>query len=422
MLFRAKSRFPNRQLFPALVATFTLFAAPARANAVDDWAAIAYQVVIVNAGPAGAGHIDFAYVHIAIYDAVNAIDRSHTVFAVRPTTPTHGASPDAATAAAAYTMLKSLYPAQQAYLDGTYLTYLLNIPDGPAKTRGIAVGIEVANALRALRTGDGYKANVPYVFGAGPGVYQATPGGTPTPLNPWLAALKPFAIESAVQFRADGPPNLTSARWAEDYNRTKAYGALTGSLRSPEQTEIGLFYAENPNAQTNRNIRLIALAQHFSLADSARFFAQLYVTLADAQITTWNSKYFYNFWRPVTAIRAGDTDDNPGTDADLAWLPLVVTPSHPEYPAAHPAISGALAYALGHFFGTQKINVTLTSTSVPGVALAEHHFDTVEDMVRDVINARIYGGMHYRTSGVDGAVIGKKVARYVSKHYFRPVD
>src|SRR5262249_50067738 len=154
---------------------------PARANAVDDWAAIAYQVVIVNAGPAGVGHIDFAYVHVAIYDAVNAIDRRHTVFAVRPTTPTRHASPDAATAAAAYTVLKWLYPAQQAYLDGTYLTYLLNIPDGPAKTRGIAIGVEVGNALRALRTGDGYKANVPYGFGSGPGVYQATPGGAPTP-------------------------------------------------------------------------------------------------------------------------------------------------------------------------------------------------------------------------------------------------
>src|SRR5262249_39136927 len=204
MLLRIQSRFRNIVVCPALVVTFALSAAPARANAVDDWATIAYQVVIVNAGLAGAGHIDFAYVHIAVYDAVNAIDRRHTVFAVRPTAPTRNASPDAATAAAAYTMLKALYPAQQAYLDGTYLTYLLNIPDGPAKASGIAVGVEVATALHALRSGDGYKATVPYVFGTGPGVYQATPGGTPTPLNPWLAAMKPFALESAVQFRADG--------------------------------------------------------------------------------------------------------------------------------------------------------------------------------------------------------------------------
>lgn len=194
MLLRILSGVRNRQLVPALAVALTLFAAPVRANAVDDWAAIAYQVVIVNAGAAGAGAIDFAYVHIAIYDAVNAIDRRHTVFAVRPTTRTRGASTEAATAAAAYAVLKWLYPAQQAYLDGTYLTYLLNIPDGLAKTRGIAVGTEVANALRALRARDGYKANVPYVFGAGPGVYQATPGGAPTPLNPWLAVFRPFAI------------------------------------------------------------------------------------------------------------------------------------------------------------------------------------------------------------------------------------
>src|SRR5262249_7943024 len=157
-----------------------------------------------------------------------------------------------------------------------------------------------------------------------------------------------------------------------------------------------------PGAQQNRNVRLIALAHNLSLVDSARFFAQVYVTMADAQMTTWNSKYFYNFWRPVTAIRAGDTDDNPATEADPAWLPLVVTPGHPEYPGAHPTVTGALAYAVADFFGTKKVDVTLTSTSVPGVALAQHHFTNTDDIVKEIINARIYGGMHYRTSAVHG--------------------
>jgi hypothetical protein len=159
-----------------------------------------------------------------------------------------------------------------------------------------------------------------------------------------------------------------------------------------------------------------------SLVDSARFFAQMYVTIADAQITTWNSKYFYNFWRPVTAIRAGDSDDNPATDADPAWLPLVVTPGHPEYPAAHPTVSGALAHVVEEFFGTKKVNVTLTSTSVPGVALAQHHFTNTDDIIKEVIDARIYGGMHYRTSAVHGSVIARKVSHYVAEHYFQPVD
>ena len=234
--------------------------------------------------------------------------------------------------------------------------------------------------------------------------------------------MKTFAIESNSQFRADGPPSLTSAGWAEDFNETKDYGALTGSLRSPKQTEIALFYTENVGGQLNRNVRRVAEDQGLSLVESARFFAQVYVTIVDAQITTWNSKYFYNFWRPVTAIRAGDTDDNSATGVNPIWLPLVVTPSHPEYPGGHPTGSGALAHAVKEFFGTKKVNVTLTSTSVPGVALAEHHFDNTDDMVKEIISARIYGGMHYRTSAVHGSVIARKVASYVAKHYFLPVE
>jgi hypothetical protein len=397
---------------------------------VDDWSGIGNQVIVVTGARAGLAQIDFAYVHLAIYDALNAIDRRYSVFAVTPTTSPAGASPEAAVAAAAYNMLKWLFPAQQTYLDGIYANYLLGILDGPAKTRGIAVGTEVAAGFISLRTGDGRNAVVPYVFGTGPGVYQQTtetgtayPGGLP--VGTWVPGMKTFAIESATQFRADGPPNLTSAQYARGLNEAKAYGALTGSLRTQAQTDIGNFYAENPGAQANRNIRNIAAAYHLSLADSARFFAQMYVTMADAQITTWNSKYFYNFWRPVTAIRAADTDDNPATEADKAWLPLVrPTPGHPEYPAAHPTVTGALAYALAEFFGTKKLDITLTSTSVVAVTppvLTAHDFSNIDDIVRDVINGRIYGGMHYRFSGNAGAEIGRHVSRYVAKHYFRPV-
>jgi hypothetical protein len=233
--------------------------------------------------------------------------------------------------------------------------------------------------------------------------------------------MKTFAIRSATQFRADGPPDLTSPQWAEDFNEVKAYGALTGSLRTSRQTEIGQFYAEHPPNQFHRNVRSTATAYGFSLADTARFYAQVYVTTADALITVWNSKYFFNFWRPVTAIRDADSDDNPDTEADPSWLPLVTTPAHPEYPAAHGAVSGGLAYALEHFFGTNRVVVTLTSTSVPGVALAAHHFRNTRDMVREIINARVYGGMHYRTSGVHGTVIARKVARYVARHHFQPL-
>ena len=399
--------------------------ASAGANAVDDWSGIGYDVITgpTTGNRAGLSQIDFAYVHLAIYDAVNAIDGRYSMFAVKPDTSPAGASPEAATAAAAYKMLRWLFPAQAASLDAKYANYLLGIADSAAKTRGIAVGTEVATKFIALRTGDGRNAVVPYVFGTGPGVYQKTPAATPPgytgPVGLWVPGFKTFGIKDATQFRAPGPPNLTSGRWARDYNEVKKYGVQTGSSRSAEQTAIGLFYTENPGQQQNRNVRAVAAAYHLSLADSARFFAQLYVSMADAQITTWNSKYFYNFWRPVTAIRAGDTDENNKTEVDFGWVPLAFTPQHPEYPGAHPSITSAFAYALEEFFGTKRVDVTLTSTSSP--AMPSHHFTNTRDIVKDVINGRIYGGMHYRTSGEDGAAIGRSVARYIARHYFRMI-
>src|SRR5215471_7758480 len=397
----------------------------AKADAVSDWSLIANNVVIgIAATRPPASMIDFAYVHIAIYDAVNAIDGRYSVFSATPSSSPAGASPEAATAAAAYTMLKALYPAQQAYLDNVYANYLLSLPAGTATTQGIAIGTQVATAFLAQRAGDGRYADVPYVFSFGPGAYELTPGAPPvpiTPLFPWLAKMKPFALDSPSQFRADGPPNLTSAQWAEDFNEVKAFGAQNSSVRTDEQTVIGSFYVENPGAQVNRNIRLIAAAHGLSIADSARFFAQTWVSVADSLIACWDSKYYYNFWRPVTAIRNADSDGNPATEADLSWSPLSITPAHPEYPAAHGCVTSALANSLADFFGDQQLNITLTSTSVPNVPLAVRTFTRPQDTINEIIDARVYDGFHYRTSGVHGTVIGNKVAHWVSKHYFLPM-
>jgi len=381
----------------------------------------------ISARPGQAGFVDLAYVHVAIYDAVNAIDGRYSVFAGAPTTSAAGASPEAATAAAASTVLRALFPTPQAlaYVDSAYSAYLSSIQDGTAKTKGIAIGNEVATAFLTKRAGDGRNASVPYTFGSGPGVYQITPGAPPapaTPLVPWLGQMKTLDVDSASQFRPDGPTNLTSAQWAEDFKEVKAYGALNGSPRTPQQTEIAMFYGEHPGRQLNRNIRGIATAQGLSVPDSARFFAQTYVTIADSMITCWNSKFHYNFWRPVTSIRAADTDGNDGTQPDAAWLPIMTTPNHSEYPAAHGCVTGSLAYSVERFFGTEKINLTLSSTSVPGVPLAQHTFTNTRDLVKEVIDARVYGGMHYRTSAVHGTVIAEKVGDWVSKHYFRPVQ
>ena len=422
-----RSAQPVRWLRQALGAVTILAACfvQSRADMVSDWNSIANTVFLNSGRPGGAVIVDMAYVHIAIYDAVNAIDGRYTQFAVAPSSAAPWASKEAAVAAAAYGVLAALYPSQQVYLNSAYAHSLVDVRDDESKGRGIAIGREVAEKFLVLRANDGRNANVPYTFLTGPGVYQLTPGAPPppaTPQTPWLAHLKPFAMLSPDQFRAPGPPTLSSDLFARDFKEIKMYGAHDGSARSLAQTQIGQFYAENPGIQLSRNMRLFASARGMSLADNARLFAQIYATIADAVIAGWDSKYHYNFWRPVTAIRAGDTDGNPQTDPDTSWLPLVTTPGHPEYPAAHGCVTGGLAYALEKFFGTKNVDITLTSTSVSGIASAEHHFGDINDIVTEVINARVYGGLHYRTSGEQGAAIAHNVAEWVASNKFKPAS
>jgi len=418
------SHFSRRRwltLTGLLVAAFPLgWTNSTRADAVTDWSAIAQTAIVTNAGrPPPGAIVDVAYVFAAVYDAVNAIDGRYSAFAIS-VSASPSASQEAATVAAAHHVLKTFYPTQQVSLDGAYAASMAAIPPGAARDQGNAVGVQVATAFLALRANDGRNAVVPYVFGSGPGVYQLTPGAPAppaSPATPWVAQMKPFALESASQFRAEGPPHLTSARWADDYNEVKAFGALNDSPRTPEQTEIGRFYAEHPGAQLMRTVRNFAAAQPLSLADRARLVAILHISAADALIACFDSKYFYNFWRPATAIVAGDTDDNDATEPNGGWLALVPTPNHPEYPAAHGAVSTAYAEALRHFYSTKKVTITLSST----VTGTTHTFHSTDEIIKEIIDARVYGGMHYRTSGVHGSVIGRKVAHWIDKNYFQPV-
>jgi hypothetical protein len=209
---------------------------------------------------------------------------------------------------------------------------------------------------------------------------------------------------------------LDSNRWAKEFNETKSLGGANSTTRTAEQTEIGRFYTEHCGSQYARSLRDLAAAQGMSLADNARLFAQLYVTWADAWIAGWDSKLFYSFWRPVTSIRAGETDGNPKTDSDSSWTPLATTPNHPEYPGAHGFFTAAYAEVLRRFFGTRRVNTTFTST-VTGTSRA---FNTTDDLIDEIVEARIYGGMHYRTSSERGVQLGKKVAKWVDKHFFKP--
>jgi hypothetical protein len=427
-MLRSLSRFPRaahgmqRGLIVALVlATPTV----ARADAITDWNSIATTVAVTFGGRIPiATIIDLAYVQVATYDAVNAVDGRYRPFAITTDNVLANTSEEAAVAAAAYTVLKGLYPAlspaQQAWLDGQYASALAAIPDGTPKTDGINLGTSVATALLTLRAGDGRNANVQYTFVPGPGQYQPTPPAFGYPQVPWAAHMRPFAILSPSQFRADPPPALTSAEWAADYNETRLFGEDTSVVRTPEQTAIGRFYGEHAGPYLSRNLTQLAADQHLSLADDARLFAQVYVAGADSGIACFDSKYFYNRWRPVTAIRAGDTDGNSKTDPDPSWNPLLPTPAHPEYPAAHGCFTASVAETLADFFGTKSLTIVWTSATSPDRPSVT--FTRTDDLIKDVIDGRIYGGMHFRTSVVRGTVIGRKVAQWISQRYFQPVD
>jgi hypothetical protein len=378
-----------------------------------------------------------AYMHIAMYDAISSIDGNYIPFVTHVGNAPAGASREAAAIEAAYRIVAYLYPmatfpAAATQFANFYAADLGAIPPSQAKTDGMAVGATAANGLIAFRQNDGFRANVPYVFlPLGPGVYQKTPGPDGTvgtyvgPATPWVKQFRPFAILAPDQFRADPPPALDSTQWADDFNEVKAFGAASNqpNSRSAEQEEIGLFYGLiNAQVQVNRNLRNLAIAQHLTddIGESSRFFAQATVTMADAFVGCWDSKYWYNFWRPVTAIQHADIDGNPATDPDAVWMPQIVTPTHPEYPSAHGCVTSAYAHAIAEFFGTKRLAGGITLTGAAGHP--DRHFDSTDDIVKEIIDARVYNGVHYRTSVVEGTIVGRKVANWVAKFYFQPTD
>jgi hypothetical protein len=390
--------------------------AVAAADAVAFWneTAITTSAVHLGRSPA-ASLVDPAYVHAAIYDVVVALRGGYRPFAVAIDNAPANASLEAAIAAAAHRVLLTMFPGDQAYIDGRYASALGSIADGQPKTDGIAVGEQVAMGLLAARSGDGWNAFVPYAPSSGPGAWQPTPPAFAPAIAPWMAVMRPFTFDSAARFRVDPPAALDSAQWAEDYNEVRSIGSLTSATRTPHQTEIARFYGEHTGIQYARVFRDLATEKSLSLEDSARLLAMLYVTSADALIGCWDSKFYYSFWRPVTAIRAGDTDGNSLTPGDSFWMPLLATPAHPEYPAAHGCFTSAIAESFAAFFGTKKVTITLTSTIAGTVP---HTFTSTDDMVHEITDARVYGGIHYRTSVVRGVVLGRRVAHWVAKHYF----
>lgn len=381
------------------------------------WDGVGSEAFTAAALSPAEGHVIFAYVAIAVYDSVTAIKGRYEPFAV-DVDAADEASADAAVVGAASTILEHYLPAQAAIIGAARTASLLTIPDSAAKTNGLALGDAVAELLIAERADDGFR-DPSYTYTAPnppiPGVWLPT--APTTPIGLYLGHMRPFALKSANQFRPDGPPALDSNRWAEDYNEVKEIGSSASTTRTAGQTEAARFWAQAPVQQARGSFRRFVLDHQLDVADAARFMAMMSVTYADGLIACFDAKYLYALWRPITAIRAGDTDGNDATVGDPTWSPLLpVTPNHPEYPSAHSCITPAAGLVIARFLHTQMIDFTIPS--FPSGAIADRHFETPSDLEYDVANARIWGGIHFRSAVEDGAQIAKKTANYVLSHNF----
>ena len=397
----------------AQASSATSATAAAQGNAVTDWNEIAQNAIIVGR-PVGSALVLEGVVQAAIYDATVAIEGGYEQFVASPTV-SRPASTAAAVAAAARGVLVVRVPGQAASVDAQYAAYLATIPDGPAKTNGISVGEQVAAAILGWRAGDGFDNVVPWVQPPpGPGVFEPVFPGT-TPVDVKLKQVRPLTLTSNDQFRPDGPSPLTSAEYAEDFNEVKAYGRVDSAVRTPEQTEVARFWADNTAIQWPRAQRALAVEKALSLSETARMLALTQVATADALLACFDAKYHYLFWRPIHAIRRADTDGNPATEADPSWTPLLFV-NHPEYPGAHGCGTTAVTQTLRKFFGTDKVAFSVDST----VTGTTRYYDRFKDAAKEVYDARTWAGLHFRNSTMEGAWIGRKVARYVVANFFQP--
>src|SRR2546425_378898 len=389
----------------------------ARANVISDWNDTAIRVIkAVNPNPIFASRA-LSMTHVAQFDAVNAVVGCYEPYATTLTEPT--ASPEAAAAQAAYHVLINLYPSQTAALDTALAASLSAVSDGAAKTDGIALGNAVAAVILALRANDGSAATVPYTPGSGPGVWVPTPPAFAPAVFPQWRYVTPWTMTAPEQFRPGPPPALDGATYTADFNEIKALGAVNSSIRTQDQTDVAVFLnSDAPWFMLGGGARFAVSARPLRLVDSARLFALLNMAMADALIAVWDAKFTYNFWRPVTAIRAADTDGNPATDPDPDWLPLIATPPHPEYAAAHTIISAAGATVLASVFG-DEFTFAVSSPALPGKSRT---FTRFSDFATESSNARVWGGVHWRNSTVVAAQMGHQIGEHALATVLRDIE
>jgi hypothetical protein len=381
---------------------------PARADVVTEWNARAQDIVVASKVPPPLATRLMAIAQTAVYEAVNAVTRRYPSARVH-LDPAPEASVDAAVAAANREILTRLVPSQKAAIDRAYDAAMESVPEGPAKSRGIALGEKAAAAVLALRADDGADTPETYRPNTSPGVYVPTA----LPAVPQWPRRKPWFMASPDQFRPGPPPALTSALWARDYNEVKALGAKDSTHRTSDQSEIARFWEGSGPAMYLPVARSIAGRPGREVTRNARLLAVATQAMDDAAIAAFDAKYHYHFWRPITAIRNGDIDGNDATERDASWLPFIETPMHPEHPAAHCVTAAALGAVLRADIGDEpKPRPTAISPTAPG---AVRTWARIEDFVREVSDARIYGGIHFRTSTEVGSAMGRKIGELAAE-------
>ena len=407
-----------------LMATLLFGHAVAKADAVLDWNTIAVDTAVANGQNPFAQARYAAIVQLAVFEAVNSITGDYRPYLGSVIAP-HRASADAAAIEAAYRVLSTYFPASATTLDSARTKSLALIPNGQAKSDGIATGDAAASALIALRANDGsspaqFKVPGPPV----PGEWQATPScpvvnGIASGIAFQWQNITPFGIRSAREYLLDPPPALASNKYAKTYNEVMTVGSVDSTARPRDRADVALYYAaSSPTQVFNQAATQVAQQQRRTLSENARALALINMAISDSLVASFFNKYHYNFWRPETAIRAGDTDGNRKTDPDPNYLPFIVTPCFPSYPSNHGSAANGAAAVMRRLYGEAGHSITLTNSAVPTIVLEYSSFSQITD---DISDARVYGGIHYRTDQLAGARLGKAVGRTIYKNNLRAV-
>jgi hypothetical protein len=379
----------------------------ASADVVLDWNVIALETTAAAPFNPPLETRNLAIVHAAMFDAVNSITGESAAYLVRLRVPA-GASAEAAAIAAAHMTLVKLYPEQESTLDASYKSSIERIPAGPRRAGGVRIGEAVALRILSTRASDGAMAamKAEYLPGKKAGDWIPTPPASLPALDPGWGRVRPFVLRHGAQLRPEPPPALHSQRCARDFEEIKEIGSSTSGTRRQEETDLARFWIATASQNWNPVARQVSVAQGLTLSQNARAFALLNLAGADAFIAAWDAKFTYNQWRPVTAIRAA---------GDPSWTPLLITPPFPDYIAGHTTYAGAAEAVLEHLFGEDPgVVITMTSVTAPGVV---ETYTTFRDIADGVVNARVWGGIHWRTSSVQGRVVGMEVGRYVANHF-----